>query len=181
MRGTAEPFAISAEIAERATLAETPEATAVREFVMTRAAARAWSAINQQLAGERGALFWISGPSGAGKTHFLNYLMALCARAGALGAPSGRRLTIAHSPGGGDRGGIGPRGRASDREKPARRRRGRAHLRGAEGLRVVLDQAKRQGVEAVTVAIDFDQLEPAAAAPALAALAGLAGLLPGRG
>ncbi|HLW69762.1 MAG TPA: hypothetical protein VKS22_03980 [Candidatus Binataceae bacterium] len=180
MRDTVDPYAISGEIADRIALAETPESSAVREFVMTRAAEGAWSAINQQLAAAHGALIWLSGPSGVGKTHFLNYVTALNARAGALAMPAGRRLTLALSL---------TAETAAELDRAIAHRIGKAltgapsdaalwrNLRGAEGLRVVLDQAKRQGVEAVTIAIDFDLLDPAVAASSLTTMAGLAGAL----
>ena len=77
---TAEHFAIGDQIADRIALAEAHEAAPMREFVMTRAAERAWSAINLQLAAEHGTLFRISGPPVVGNTHFLNYVTALSAR-----------------------------------------------------------------------------------------------------
>jgi len=40
------------------------------------------------LTGAQGALFWIGGAAGAGKTHFLNYVSALSSRA----APSVPKL-----------------------------------------------------------------------------------------
>src|ERR1019366_5419373 len=84
---------IGPEIAERMPLAEEPSAATVATYVLTRGSSRAWEAINAHLAGGRGALFWIAGPAGAGKTHFLNYVLALSARAGSLSAETARYLT----------------------------------------------------------------------------------------
>src|SRR6202790_2649674 len=75
-------------------LEKVPAAATVSTYVFTRGASRAWEAINGHLAGGRGALFWITGPAGAGKTHFLNYVLALSARAGALSAETARYLTL---------------------------------------------------------------------------------------
>src|ERR1700756_3374640 len=95
MRRAAELIAIGPEITDRVELAGSPDRAAVHDYVMTRGAERAWGALNQELADERGALSWIGGPAGAGKTHFLNYVMTLSDRAGTIGAPRGRRLTLA--------------------------------------------------------------------------------------
>jgi hypothetical protein len=178
MREAAELFAIGPEIAARARLAETADAAAVRDFVVTRSADRAWSAINQQLAAERGGLFWIGGPAGAGKTHFLNYVTALNARGGALGIASERVLTLAVNLAAESARDL-PRTTAhmiakeltSDQAAIAMWR----GLGSAERLRVALDQAKRLGVAAITVALDFDQVEPEAGADGMKALATLAG------
>jgi hypothetical protein len=64
---------IGPEVAERMPLAQEPSAATVGTYVLTRGAGRAWQAINNHLAGSVGALFWIAGLAGAGKTHFLNY------------------------------------------------------------------------------------------------------------
>jgi hypothetical protein len=84
---------IGPEVAERMPLEKEPAAATVATYVFTRGASRAWEAINGHLAAGRSALFWITGPAGAGKTHFLNYVLALSARAGALGAETARYLT----------------------------------------------------------------------------------------
>jgi chromosomal replication initiation ATPase DnaA len=85
---------IGPEISDRAELTVSPDETTIRFFVMTRGAERAWSAINRQLAEQHGAAFWICGPSGVGKTHFLNYIAALSNRAGRVSDEAGRDLTI---------------------------------------------------------------------------------------
>jgi hypothetical protein len=69
-------------VADRAALESVPGAGTVEFYLLTEAASRAWAVISAGLASGAGAVFWIGGPSGAGKTHFLNYVMALEERAG---------------------------------------------------------------------------------------------------
>ena len=72
-----EPVAIGPEIPERMPLESVPGAATVESLVLTRGAQSAWEAINRQLNETHGALFWIGGATGTGKTHFLNYVAAL--------------------------------------------------------------------------------------------------------
>ena len=60
--------------------------------MLTRAAERSWEVLNQHLAEPQGAVFWIGGPPGCGKTHFLDYVIALQRQAGALDAQNIRCL-----------------------------------------------------------------------------------------
>jgi hypothetical protein len=147
------------EVAARMPLATEPAAATVGAYVLTRGAGRAWEAINSHLASARGALFWIGGPAGAGKTHFLNYVMALSARAGALSAETARYLTHSLEVGGGlsaveiqrrilDL--IGAVLAGEDRT-PALWRQ----MEGVEAWTIALDTARRQGVKGITLAIDF--------------------------
>src|ERR1700749_2011612 len=92
--GARELIKIAAKIPDRALLEDKPDATAITYFFITNAARRAWEAINQQLNNSRGALFWLGGPAGSGKTHFLNYVLGLSQRAGAVTAEPARNLTI---------------------------------------------------------------------------------------
>ncbi|HXZ88127.1 MAG TPA: hypothetical protein VEF07_06125, partial [Candidatus Binataceae bacterium] len=181
-RGTREtavndPVRIAEEIADRMVLENAPGAAAVASFVITRAAQRAWEAINQQLSDARGALLWIDGPSGTGKTHFLNYVIALNQRAGTLDAELARNLTLA----------IRAEARAGNVEQLllqglAQELSGVRHkagalwrrLSGRDAMAAALDQAHRQGVRTVTVAIDFGDAKIGAAEPGLEMLAGLA-------
>jgi len=78
--------------AERLELETAPRAETVQSFVLTRAAERSWQSINRHLGEPHGALFWIGGPAGCGKTHFLNYVLALAMRAGSLAAEPSRHL-----------------------------------------------------------------------------------------
>jgi hypothetical protein len=68
------------EVAARMALASEPDAATVACYTLTRGAERAWGAINYQLTQARGDLFWIGGEAGSGKTHFLNYAVALSNR-----------------------------------------------------------------------------------------------------
>lgn len=171
-------FTIGPEIPDQLELTGNPAPEIVSYFLMTRAAERAWAAINQQLADGSGAVFWIGGPPAAGKTHFLDYMVALGSRAGAVGAESGRRLTLTLVA-------SAPRV-ATELERAVADLIGRAlgaegatdalwrQLHGAEALRVVLDQARRCGVRAITVAIDFVAADSTPAVPSLKALVALA-------
>jgi hypothetical protein len=165
------------EVAERMMLEAAPGAAVVGCFVMTRGAQRAWEAINEHLHDSRGALFWIGGPGGAGKTHFLNYVIALNNRAGALNAEPARHLTLA----------VEIAGRTNSSEIERRMVEMIAHelagdakaaplwrrMRGAEALAIALDHARRQGVKTITAAIDFGAggSEPAARMESLARIA----------
>ena len=82
------------EVAARMALVSEPAAAIVLCYTLTRGAERAWSAINSQLTQPRGELFWIGGAAGTGKTHFLNYAVALSNRAAASDTASGRYLTV---------------------------------------------------------------------------------------
>jgi hypothetical protein len=85
---------IGPEVLDRMPLEREPSAATVESYVLTHGASRAWQAINTQLTAPRGALFWIGGAAGAGKTHFRNYVLALSARAGSLSAETARYLTL---------------------------------------------------------------------------------------
>src|SRR6202167_532746 len=92
---------------ERLELQTSPRISTVASYVFTRAAERSWEVLNQHLEEPQGGVFWIGGPAGSGKTHFLDYVIALQRRAGALDAQNARRLV-----GGGElaRGGGGTAG-----------------------------------------------------------------------
>jgi hypothetical protein len=163
---------------ERLKLETAPRVDTVASFVFTRAAERSWEVLNQHLAANEGAVFWIGGPPGCGKTHFLDYVIALESRAGALDAENARRLicglevaeqtqaaqlepyllrVIAEQIGADSRSGNYWRG-----------------MRGAAALNIALESAKRTGVRAVTVAIDFGLSEYDAAADFFRVLAEVA-------
>src|SRR5712692_6205010 len=78
--------------AERLELETTPRSSTVASYVLTHAAERSWQVINRYLSEPAGALFWIGGPPGCGKTHFLNYVLALAVRAGSMAAGNSRHL-----------------------------------------------------------------------------------------
>lgn len=162
-------------VAERMQLEIRPGAEVVASYVLMGAAERAWEAINRQLAEPSGALFWILGPAGTGKTHFLNYVLALQSRAGAPTAANARELTATV--------GLGRSVSAVDFERQVLEalsgvivgeQRGTAlwrQLKGAGALNVLLDQARRTGVRSVTLFLDFGETEGAPTLEYLAVLA----------
>ncbi|HEY6420314.1 MAG TPA: hypothetical protein VIX59_15060 [Candidatus Binataceae bacterium] len=164
--------------AERLELETAPRAETVQSFVLTRAAERSWQSINRHLGEPHGALFWIGGPAGCGKTHFLNYVFALATRAGSLAAEPSRHLIC----------GLEVAGRARSPEVEAclldvlARQIGGdqqsalmwREMRGAGALNVALEAARRTGVRALTVAIDFSLSPPELAADYFATLAEVA-------
>jgi hypothetical protein len=156
-------------------LAAQPTAATVATYVLTRGASRAWKAINSHLAAGGGdALFWIAGQAGAGKTHFLNYVLALSARAGALSAENARQLTLPL-----EITGEIPTAEIErrildlisaaltvDNHTPALWRQ----MRGVEALTIAFDCAGRQGVKGITIALDLGLGQFAGAVKTLALL-----------
>lgn len=156
-------FELGPPVADRASLEPEASAAAVEFYFLTAAAERAWAAITARRASSGGALFWIRGPAGAGKTHFLNYILALDDRAGAsagrrailrLPADSGssseaieQRLleALAHE--------IGAEGR----EAALWRR-----MRGVQALQIALDHARRVGIRSISAGIDLGSTDTAA-------------------
>src|SRR5579864_2316885 len=150
-------------VADRVSLESVPGAGTVEFYLLTEAASRAWAAISASLASGVGAVFWIGGPSGAGKTHFLNYVMALEERAGTakgrraigrLGLEAGagaydleQRMfdLLAREIGAGDAGAMLWR-----------------RLHGGEALGVAFEQAHRVGIRAISIAIDFGAADASA-------------------
>jgi hypothetical protein len=152
-------FELEPPAPERLELQTSPRVSTVASYVFTRAAERSWQLLNQHLDGPQGGVFWIGGPAGCGKTHFLDYVIALQRQAGALDAQNARRLvcglelagritsievelfllSVLAEQIGGDQ-------RSSDLFR---------QLHGAAALNVALETARRTGITAVTVAIDF--------------------------
>ncbi len=143
-------------VADKIALEPKPGVSIVEFYFLTDAAHRAWQTINATLASGRGALFWISGSPGVGKTHFLNYVLAL---EGRTATTAGRRAIVRldlQSRVSADEVGrrlfdalanaIGAEGRTT-----ALWRR----MRGAEALDVALGQARRVGIRSATVALDL--------------------------
>lgn len=144
---------------ERLNLRAEPGADTVASYVLTHAAEHSWQILNQHLAEPEGAVFWIGGPAGCGKTHFLDYLIALQSRAGALEAENARRLICT----------LEMAGRVHPAELELHLLRVIAEqigadyksgnfwqgVRGAAGLKIALENARRLGVRTVLVAIDF--------------------------
>jgi hypothetical protein len=144
--------------AERLELEAEPRAETVASYVLTRAAERSWSAINRQL-DSAGGFFWIGGGAGAGKTHFLNYMLALATRSDSPSAEPGRQLTCVLEVAGlareyevesylldalAERFGAEQRAALMWRE-----------LGGVAALNVALDAARRIGLRAIIAVIDF--------------------------
>jgi hypothetical protein len=172
-------FEIEPPAPERLELEMTPRLATVASFVFTRAAERSWEVLNQHLAEPEGGVFWIGGPAGCGKTHFLDYVIALQKRAGALDAQNSRRLVC----------GLELTGRLSAEEvelfllSVLAEQIGNAprsavdlfrHMRGAAALNVGLETARRTGIRAITVAIDFGTSQVESPAGLLAMLAQVA-------
>ncbi|MGH7924722.1 MAG: hypothetical protein ACREQH_09045 [Candidatus Binatus sp.] len=152
-------FELEAPAPERLELETSPQVATIASYVFTRAAERSWEVLNQHLEGPQGGVFWIGGPAGCGKTHFLDYAIALQRRAGALDVQSARRLVC----------GLELAGRIDSAEVElfllsvlaeqigGDPRSGELfrQMRGAAALNVGLETARRTGISAVTVAIDF--------------------------
>src|SRR5271156_7223594 len=85
-------FELEPPAPERLELETSPRIATVASYVFTRAAERSWQVLNQHLEEPHGSVFWSGGPPGCGKTHFLDYVIALESRAGALAAENPRRL-----------------------------------------------------------------------------------------
>src|SRR5882762_9520339 len=85
-------FELEPPAPERLELQTSPRVSTVASYVFTRTAERSWEILNQHLEGPHGGVFWIGGVAGCGKTHFLDYVIALQRQAGALDAENTRRL-----------------------------------------------------------------------------------------
>jgi hypothetical protein len=165
-------FELGPPIVERASLEPAPSADAVEFYFLTAAAQRAWAAISAARARGARALFWIGGPPGSGKTHFLNYVLALEERAG---AEAGRRAVIRVDAGGcAWTEGVEQRllgefervlGVAGGQSALWRR------MRGAQALEVALAHARRVGVRALHLALDLGGAPLAGARDCIAELA----------
>ncbi len=173
-----ESLVIAPPVVERLALEKKPRAITVSSYFPTRAAQRALQQINRELSERTGKVFWISGPAGAGKTHFLNYVLALEERAGSPQTSNGRRMTF----------GLEVPEQVSRAEVEAyvlgalaaRLFRDTAdtsvwrEMRGPQALKVALEQARRVGFGAVTGAIDFGVGDPSDAAEYVATLSEVA-------
>jgi hypothetical protein len=140
----------------------------ISSFIHSRASEQSWAAVNKRMAEPGGAAFWIGGPPGCGKTHFLNYILALANKAGSLESQALRHVTCGFE--------LVGRTLASEMEtnvldvlaEAFGGTRAQASLwrevRGESAMMVALEQARRIGVRAVTLAIDFGlaEVEPAA-------------------
>ncbi|MGA9725457.1 MAG: hypothetical protein WBQ86_23575 [Candidatus Binatus sp.] len=172
-------FEIEPPALERLELETSPRVSTVASYVLTRASERSWEVLNQHLAEPLGAVFWIGGPAGCGKTHFLDYAIALQRQAGALDAQNMRRIVCGIELAGPVRAAeveqvllsvlaeqIGGDPRASSDLF--------RQMRGAAALNVGLEAAWRTGIRAITVAIDFGTSECESMAEFFAMLAQVA-------
>src|ERR1700693_5667862 len=85
-------FELEPPAPERLELQTSPRVSTVASYVFTRAAERSWEVLNQHLEGPQGGVFWIGGPAGCGKTHFLDYVIALQRQGGGAGRPNRRAV-----------------------------------------------------------------------------------------
>ncbi len=155
--GVRDVLDVGPPIVERMGLEAKPGAGIVSTYVLTRAAETALRAVNAESGGR---VFWISGPAGSGKTHFLNYMLALESRAGTPGPECGRRATFTLEVAGPVRSAeletylleaLANQLSAGDQRTALIWR----EMRGAGALRVALEQAHRMGIGAITGGIDF--------------------------
>ncbi len=163
---------------ERADLELAPREETVASFVMTRAAQRSWEILNRSIATRQGAMFWIVGRAGSGKTHFLNYVLALESRAATPVAEPGRHLVCGFE--------LAGRILSSEIEsyllETLAEQLGAEHeslalwreLGGADAISLAMEHARRTGVRALTIAIDFSASQAEPSAEYFGALANLA-------
>src|SRR5260370_15802727 len=79
---------------ERLKLETAPRVGTVSSFVFTRAAERSWEVLNQHLAADKGAVFWIGGSAGCGQKPFLGFVIALQIRGRARDLATSRPLVL---------------------------------------------------------------------------------------
>jgi hypothetical protein len=152
-----------ARIADRLDLEVSPRAETIEAYGLTRAAGKSWHAINLHLESDAGVLFWIRGPAGCGKTHFLNDAIALQQRAGAAATASSRQIVCGFE--------LVGHARQSEieaylmtvlAEQIGVHREGDDLWRGLKGgaaIEVALAQAARVGIRSITIAIDLGLAE----------------------
>ena len=171
-------FELEPPARERLELQISPVAETVASYVLTDAAERSWQILNRHLAASAGAVFWIGGRPGCGKTHFLNYVIALENRAGTLEAANKGRMVCGFETAGrvssaelefyllsviADQ--VGAEQRAVDLWRD---------MRGVTALMVALESVGRVGIRALTVAIDFGLSDCASVADFVTTLAQVA-------
>ncbi len=146
-------------VGDRAVLEAAPRERTVQCYLPTRAGQRTLALLAARRDSTSGEFFWLSDPPGAGKTHFLNYYLALRQRLAGVTEDGGRELSIALDY-------AGPETivqlendilAALARELDGERRATPLWRRiGAEAaFEVALGEARRGGVRAITVAIDL--------------------------
>ncbi|MGH7781765.1 MAG: hypothetical protein ACREQR_18265 [Candidatus Binataceae bacterium] len=176
--GGRDVIALEPAVSERADLELVPREHTVASFVMTRAAERSWEILNRSISMPQGAMYWIAGAGGSGKTHFLNYVLALESRAATPGTEPGRHLVCGFELAGRILAGeiqsylldtvaeqIG-----AERESLGLWR----ELGGTDAIALAMEHARRTGVRALTIAMDFSASEAEPGAAYFNALAHLA-------
>jgi Family of unknown function (DUF6079) len=136
-----------------------PRERSVQSYFVTRAAQRALSLLTERPDSGSGEFFWLADPAGAGKSHFLIYFVALRQRLAAATRDNGRELVLALDY---------PDSAAAQLENDIltafARELGGAERRGVPlwrrigaqaAFEVAMAEARRAGVRAFTVAIDF--------------------------
>jgi hypothetical protein len=79
---------------DRAVLEAAPRERTVQAYLPTRAAQRTLALLAAKRDSHTGDFFWLHDPPGAGKTHFLNYYLALRQRLAGVAEDGGRELSI---------------------------------------------------------------------------------------
>ncbi|MGH7949265.1 MAG: hypothetical protein ACREQF_08585, partial [Candidatus Binataceae bacterium] len=169
------PIVLAPPLAERMELETAPNSATVESYVLTRAAEQAWRQINSSVPSGYSPIHWIHGPPGSGKTHFLNYVLALERRAGSGEVEHGRQITCDLNVAGGASADkverlcldILAKELVGD-PRPAIIWR---EMRGPAAISVALEHARRTGVRSITIAFDFGADDCADAMPFFAALA----------
>jgi hypothetical protein len=171
-------FTIGTPAPERLALETHPGADIFSSYVPTAAAQRALALIHQSPGARSGKLFWVSGPASIGKTHLLNYLLALEQHASSTGAERGRSMTFAievtGSLGGGELESHLFAALADALSIHNRNQQMWRTMHGAPALNVALEQARRIGFSVVTGIIDFGLADSTAAAEYMTTLAQVA-------
>jgi hypothetical protein len=152
-------YKLDEPVAERIVLETAARESTVQSYFVTRAAQRTLSLITQRMESGSGDGFWLADPPRMGKTHFLNYWIALRAQL-ARAQDGGRELVLAF-----DCSQPGSAGRlesdllaAMARELGGSERRGTPLWRrigASAGLQIALGEARRAGVRAVSIVVDF--------------------------
>ncbi len=156
---TAHFYRLEPAVADHAVLEAVPRERTVQSYLPTRAAQRTLALLAARRDSTTGEFFWLSDPPGAGKTHFLNFYLAMRQRLAGATEDGGRELTIALDY-------AGPETTvqlendilaALARELGGERRATPLWRRiGADAaFEVAMGEARRIGVRAITVAIDL--------------------------
>jgi hypothetical protein len=156
----AHPYTLEPPVADRMALETAPRERTVDCYIVTRAAQRTLSLLSERLETGVGEFFWLGDPAGAGKTHFLNYFLALRQRLAVPACENGRELVLAFD----YPDGAGMAQLENDILAAIARELGEAQRRGVPlwrrigaqaAFEVAMGEGRRAGVRAFTIAIDF--------------------------